>query len=149
MTEGFDHVLPRSVVRANIAGPKAGASGSSSGGSLKRTHVTYALFGFVGSAVIVSLSLEINGSPSSSIAAVTGPQVAPPSCDVLITTAEFSSPKASALSYTSPFGAMLTQGLVMRSKSPPLAALPPVQWENGGGAGRLQVRPKSLEIAVR
>ena len=82
-----------------------------------------------------------------------GPQVSPPSAD-RETSIALAEPGAneppvveSDIAHAVPSGPIETHGSVARSKSPPLAALPPPQRENAKGRVA-QVAPPSKETAA-
>src|SRR5215211_237089 len=123
-------------------------------GDTMRCHVTYTKFESCGSAVSVSLSLK-TVALLSNFTTTGSSQFAPPSIerDVSTAFATLVSLMPSATWWAVPLGENDTHGSVARSKSPPLAALPPVQRLNFAcpvfGAvltgGMAQVSPPSVE----
>src|SRR6185437_6222845 len=108
--------------------------------------------GASGSAVIDSLSL--NGAALSRMTVAGGLHVLPASIDRLASTAldeplaNVSPVNAIPIWYATPSGPIATQGSLARAKSPPFAALPPVQRESAA-CDHVQVAPASNEYAAR
>src|SRR6185312_15928050 len=108
--------------------------------------------GASGSAVIDSLSL--NGAAPSRMTVAGGLHVLPPSIDRLASTAldeplaNVSPVNAIPIWYAMPSGPIATHGSLARAKSPPFAALPPVQRESAA-CDHVQVAPASNEYAAR
>src|SRR5581483_1627138 len=121
MSRGVDQVAPASVVRDSIGSPRnanecSALKSAFSPGLRLRSQTAYTRSALVGSAVIDSLSLKLNGDRSE-ISVVGSPHVSPPSVDLLTRMAEVS---RSALAerliwYASPLGANVTHGSEARS----------------------------------